>query len=290
MAIANAVQNTMLSAIGSVNRAVLCIRAVGSLGEVKPFGEVKDGKPQMSEDAKKGVADAIELEGELKKKATAALEGDGVAGFAEIKKESEKHGYIALGVQYNPTSLRLDTTAGKQMKYSGDASNPQLQQYKAPSSTTLSFELLFDDVNNMDAFAVSDNPITGLTVSNAVNAVTSAVKGKYSVQSQMEGLLSLLTIEQARHVIFFWAGMCFRGEVTAVSTTYTMFNKKGYPIRGKLGMQIRQGDRGYEENYNYDESYWIDAFEQTFRDKKTSEKVMGGISMATNNAFLNLKL
>ena len=37
-----------------------------------------------------------------------------------------------------------------------------------------------------------------------------------------------------------------RGEMTEVTTKYTMFNKKGYPIRGTVTIQIRQGDGSAE--------------------------------------------
>ena len=178
------------------------------------------------------------------------------------------------------------------MNYSGEAGSPQVQQYTAPASTTLSCELLFDNVNNMDAFMVGDNPITGMTASNIKNAAMSAFKGEYSVQRQMEGLISLLSVPSARHVIFYWGAMCFRGEVTEVTTKYTMFNKKGYPIRGTAGIQIRQGDgspgaREPDLAYRYDDSYWDDSFKKTFTDEGKGQSAW---KAATNNSLLNLKL
>jgi len=290
VAIEKSAQNLLKSTIGAVTKAVLCIRNANQVGNLDPENPDKEA-------IEKGIKDAVEIENQLMEKASAALKGGVVSEYSDIKGMVEKNGYIAIEVEYNPSSLRLDTTAGRQMKYSGDGGNTQLQQYDAPPSTTLSFELLFDDVNNMDSFMLGDNPITNFSASNTINAVSSAVKGKYSVQDQMDGLLSLLTIEPARHVIFFWGAMCFRGQVTQVSAAYTMFNKKGYPVRGKVSMQIRQGEdhEALTESdqlpkYNYNEKYWMDAFESTFTEQSLGDKIQSGIGKATNNSLLNLKL
>ena len=290
MAVEKGAQNLIKSTIGAVTKAVLCIRNVNKVGDLDPDKPDKEAINQ-------GIADAVEIESDLMKKADEALKGGVVSDYNDIKGVAEDNGYIAIEVEYNPSSLRLDTTAGRQMKYSGDGGNTQLQQFDAPPSTTLSFELLFDDVNNMDAFMLGDNPVTNFSASNMINAVSSAVKSKYSVQDQIDGLLALLTIEPARHVIFFWGSMCFRGQVTQVSAAYTMFNKKGYPVRGKVSMQIRQGEdhEALTENdklpkYNYNEKYWMDAFEATFKKKSLGEKIQGGVEKAFNNSLLNLKL
>ncbi|MCR4591191.1 MAG: hypothetical protein K5668_10275 [Lachnospiraceae bacterium] len=289
MAVGKLFQNLGRSVTGGVNKAVLCIRAVNSLGQIRALDTKKKEPPP---EVLTAIEDIKKVEDKLMKKAEASLKGKAVATYSDVADAAEGNGYIALEVQYNPTSLRLDTSAGRQYKYSGDASATQLQKHDAPSSTTLSFEILFDDTNNMDAFMLGDNPLTNASISNIKNTVSSVVKRKYSVQEQMDGLMSLLTIEQARHVIFFWGDLCFRGEVIQVNSTYTMFNKKGYPIRGKLGIQIRQGDGsdaavGMEKKFNYDESYWIKAFEMTFTDKAGGASIF---SKATNNSLLNLKL
>jgi hypothetical protein len=101
----------------------------------------------------------------------------------------------------------------------------------------------------------------------------------------------MLTLDSARNVIFFWADMSFRGEVTALSTTYTMFNKNGYPVRGKVGMTIRQGDSSddtydREKIRDYDETYWNNAFDRLFTDDIKGTSTLDKLS----NNLLNLKL
>lgn len=285
-------QNFGSSLTGNISKAVLCIRKTGSVEEPDAGEKDKEGIDDLSASEKKAVEDVNKVNDQLMKKAEKTLQKSQAASFSDVKSIAEGNSYMALELQYNPSSLRLDTSAGRQMKYEGGAGDVQVKQYVAPASTTLSCELLFDDFNNMDAFMLSDNPLTGATASNIANTVTSIGKGKYSVQRQMEGLLSLLTVPEARHVIFFWGGMSFRGEMTEVSTRYTMFNKKGYPIRGTVGIQIRQGDgndgvTGVDAAFKYNDAYWIKAFDQTFT---TDGPGRSGFSKATNNSLLNLKL
>lgn len=288
-------QNLLSSATGNIAKAVLVIRKI----------DVEEGERETTIDqvAVKDIKGSIDelagaagrpggINGDLMKLAKKTLDNGKVASFSDITSKLQNKHFIALELQYNPTSIRLDTTAGRQMSYSGGAGATQVQQYTAPASTTLSCELLFNDVNNMDAFMLNDNPLTGMTASNIKNAVTSAAKGDYSVQRQMEGLLSLLSVPSARHVIFYWGALCFRGEMTEVTTRYTMFNKKGFPVRGTANIQIRQGDGSPDATdpdraYRYDDSYWDASFKKTFTDQGPGASVFDQV---TNNSFLNLKL
>ncbi|MCR5486519.1 MAG: hypothetical protein K6F35_03195 [Lachnospiraceae bacterium] len=289
-----AFQNLTSSATGNIVKAVLCIRAVSQLGDVRAAGVkeseelLEDGstkkKLELSDDLNSAIDSVKKLDEQLMKKAEASLKGKAVATWSDIKDMAKDQGYIALEVQYNPTTLRLSTVAGRQLNYSGDPSNPQVQQVKMPASTTLSFELLFDDTNVQDAFMLEGNPITSMSTGNVLSAAQSAVQGKFSVQRQMEGLLAMLTIPQAKHVVFFWGDMSFRGEVTEVTTNYTMFNKKGYPIRGTLGMSIRQGEGPL---FKYENTYWNNAFDRCFDEENGGSSIL---SQATNNSLVNLKL
>ncbi|MCR5775357.1 MAG: hypothetical protein K6G42_09765 [Lachnospiraceae bacterium] len=288
-----AMQNLGRSFTGANVKAVLCIRKVENV-EAKAQDVNKDSidgrKYTMSDSEKSAIDDVYEINKQLMKRADQSLSGKkAVATFSEIKAEAEKHKYIALEVQYNPSSMRLDTIAGQQKKYNGDAGKTQMEKFFSPSVTTLSCDLLFDDFNNMDAFMLSDNALTGATAANLASTAVSMARGsKFSVQRQIEGLIALLTIPEARHVIFYWGDMCFRGEVNEVNARYTMFNKKGNPIRGMVGLQIRQGDNNDEyEAYRYDETYWYKAFDSTFTEKSI---VSSTFSKATNNSLLNLKL
>ncbi|MCR4891514.1 MAG: hypothetical protein K5989_04975 [Lachnospiraceae bacterium] len=279
------------SLAGNISKAVLCIRAVGALTktEEQAPGEKKDG---LSAEVRSAITDVNKTNKSLMKRAEKTLKKGVSAAYEDVVADVSANGYIALEVQYNPSSIRLDTTAGRQRDYSTENGFTSVTVVETPASTTLSCELLFDDVNNMDAFMLSDNPLTNLTVSNVANTVTSLVKKNYSVKRQMEGLLSLLTLPQAKHVIFFWGSMSFRGEITDITTSYTMFNKKGFPVRGVLDLVIRQGDGtdaavGMEKSFKYDEEYWQKAFDECFKED-VGEKSL--FDKATSNSMLNLKL
>lgn len=284
--------------IGYAVKAVLCIRAVGSIGD--------DSVEHTVEDTNK-------LNKELQEMALKSLQPDKTGKvstgpsasttYSDIKKISGTHGYIALELQYNPSTLRLTTSAGMQTDYSGEAGDVAVQTVSKPASTELSFELLFDDMNIQDAFMLSDNIVTNMStgallsqgkdIVNKIRVAAGDEGGKYSVQRQMDGLLGLLTRVSTRQVIFFWGSMSFRGEVTAVNSTYTMFNKDGYPVRGKIGMTIRQGAAyeawnadGAEAKFAYDDSYWNDAFDRCWT---TDIKKQPMLSRFSNN-ITNLKL
>lgn len=279
-------QNLGRSITGNAVKAVLCIRS--------PKVVKKENDPEKKDSAKEldqSITDVNDINSELMEMAEASLNGGASSTYEDVKGVAEAHNYIALEVQYNPSSLRLTTSAGMQTKYGDDAADLTVQSVPAPAATDLSFELLFDDVSSQDAFMLEGNAVTNASVGNAYQAVKSAAVGKYSVQRQMEGLLAMLSLDSARNVIFFWADMSFRGEVTAVSTTYTMFNKYGYPVRGKVGMTIRQGDGSEdadarEQIRKYDESYWDKAFDRVFKDDIPAASTNDML----NNNLVNLKL
>ncbi len=286
-------QNLGRSITGNAVKAVLCIREPAqALLENKP--NVKNAKEEL----KKAIEDVNKINESLMEKAKDSLTGRaGSSTYKDIVGIVEGVGtannYIALEVQFNPSSLRLNTSAGMQTNYGEDNTDQSVQTVRKPAATEMYFELLFDEVSSQDAFMLEGNAITNTSIGNVYQAVKSGIKGKHSVQRQMEGLLAMLTLDSARHVIFFWADMSFRGEVTALSTTYTMFNKKGYPVRGKVGMTIRQGDSSEgadEELFDYDEKYWNDAFNRLFKDDPKDSLSLETFNKYANNNLINLKL
>ncbi len=294
-------QNLGRSLLGHAVKAVLCIRAVDSIGadEVEQtVQQTNDLNKELMEMAQKSLTPkpppSPDVEGE---------DSEASSVYKDIKGKAEGKGYIALEVQYNPTTLRLTTSAGMQTDYSGDAGDVAVQTISKPASTELSFELLFDDMNIQDSFMLSDNILTNMStgallsqgkdIVNKIRVAAGDEGGKYSVQRQMDGLMGLLTRVSTRQVIFFWGSMSFRGEVTAANSTYTMFNKDGYPVRGKIGMTIRQGaaleawnQNSPEAKYAYEDSYWKAAFDKCWT---TDIKEQSMLSRFNNN-ITNLKL
>lgn len=206
----------------------------------------------------------------------------------------ENSGYLALEVPYNPSSIYLETVAGSQMNFSGgamgDASTSQLRQNVEPVSTTMSVQLLFDAVNVYDSFLLSNMaPTIGNAAGVVSDAVNSVAGGGYTVKPQMDGIMSLLTRDYTRHVLFFWAQMCFQGELTSVSSHYKMFNTKGNPVRGEISLTIRQSE---DISAKYTNKYWEKAFTKAFGDSMTSglTQSASSLSRGLSNSVLNLNI
>lgn len=209
-------------------------------------------------------------------------------------KTIESNGYLALEVPYNPSSIYLETVAGNQMNFSGgsmgDASTAQLRQNVEPVTTTMSVQLLFDAVNVYDSFLMSNlAPTAGNAFSLASDAVNKIAGDGYTVKPQMDGIMSLLTRDYTRHVLFFWAEMCFQGELTSVSSNYKMFNTQGHPVRGEIRMTIRQS---MDVGSKYSNKYWEKAFDRAFGDALTSgmTKSVNSLSRGLSNSVLNLNI
>ncbi len=282
-----AIQNLGDSLTGNLPKAILCVR------NIPKSGGLSSGSGN----------DAAKLRSNLLENTQNALNSHGVSTAASHTYRSltgkngimADSGYLALEVQYNPGAIYLETQAGIQMDYGGgelgNRSNNNIIQTNRPVSTTLSLQLVFDDMNPSDAFMMEN---TALTMGNAVSAVSSTVNkvgGKqYSVQSQIDGILSLLTMDKTKDVLFYWAQMCFSGTLFSINSRYTMFNKDGNPIRGVVEMAIRQGSKGV--NAFSDARYWNQAFNKAFGNayQNVTSGMASGFSKATNNNLLNINI
>lgn len=148
-------------------------------------------------------------------------------------------------VQFNPS--KLDITAKNSRKkilsieqrpaeepvFAGDAvKGPHLE---------LSLRLIFDHVVNQDAF-LSDK--FTVSVSNAAGdiakAVNSSAGSPYTVQTEVDGLLSVLYNRYTRLVTFNWGDFSFQGTLGEVNVEYVMFSPVGYPIRAYVDLKIIQ--------------------------------------------------
>ena len=227
---------------------------------------------------------AKDLQDAFMKATEDALSGT-VSSKARKNLLGQDQAYLAMEVQYNPSSIQMQTATGSQLDYSGGSmgnmANNMIIQNIVPTSTTMNVQLIFDEVNMYDAFMVNNvnSPVGAIT-----QAAKYAVEKEHSVQHQIEGILSLLTMDVTRQVVFYWSKMCFRGELTAVQANYTMFNKSGNPIRGVVNLSIRQG----EQAELFESSYWGKAYENLFTKGKADGK--STLSKVTNNNVLNLNL
>lgn len=280
----NAVAENLVNSLsGNVPKAILCVRNIKTLEQIT----AQDGAEERLRKKRANMKDTLDaakiLQESLMDATKGALSGT-LSSETKNKLMGQDQAYLAMEVQYNPSSIHMQTTTGSQLNYSGgnmgNMSNNMIIQNVVPTSTTMNVQLIFDEVNVYDAFMVNNANSTG-GVAQAVKYF--ADKG-HSVQHQIEGILSLLTMDVTRQVVFYWAKMCFRGELTAVQANYTMFNKSGNPIRGVVNLSIRQG----EQAELFDPAYWKEAYENLFTKGKAAGK--STFSKVTNNNVLNLNL
>lgn len=264
---------------GNIPKALLCV----------PNYKLFEGRSEQ---------EVIGFSDNIRKSLTAAVTGTGsrvVQTYGSItgdwmENAVRRNRYNCMEVQYNPSTIYMETVAGSQMDYRspnlGDAGSNMLQQNVEPAATILSVELLFDQVNAQDSFMVTN---LSPNIGNLVTAGMNLAKGSYSVKPQMDGIMALLTRPLTRHVIFFWSKMCFQGELTNVNAKYTMFNTSGNPVRGTISLNIRQSD---DPDATYENTYWEQAFTKVFGESTAAASLQGKstASKILSNSVLNLNI
>ncbi len=224
----------------------------------------------------------------------AALGGNtaGSMSFESLKAKGEAQGFAALRVQYNPNSIYLDTSAGLREIDNSSISNMmnnQITQIHSPGITTLGTQLIFDDMDVMDAFMLDSSMMSTGAAMSAIGKATGIKKKKFTVKTEVEGLIACLLSPLTRTVVFTWGDMVFWGELFQVNANYTMFNKSGNPIRAVVEISIQQDTKMVD---NAVDSYWNKAFDAAFGEAGKNV-ASGGKSMlnkVTNNALLNLNI
>ena len=277
-------ENLVNSLSGNVPKAILCVRNIKTLEQITSQDGAEERLRKKRANMKDTLDAAKDLQDAFMKATENALSGT-VSSKARKNLLGQDQAYLAMEVQYNPSSIQMQTATGSQLDYSGGSmgnmANNMIIQNIVPTSTTMNVQLIFDEVNMYDAFMVNN---VNSPVGAIAQAAKYAVEKEHSVQHQIEGILSLLTMDVTRQVVFYWSKMCFRGELTAVQANYTMFNKSGNPIRGVVNLSIRQG----EQAELFESSYWGKAYENLFTKGKADGK--STFSKVTNNNVLNLNL
>ena len=186
--------------------------------------------------------------------------------------------FLKFQVQYNPNSISFSTSAGRQKDFKavGDGGAQQLITIERKATTFMSVKLVFEDVNVWDSFIRENLNMNAGNIKEAAADGLTKLAGGYSIKEKMEGLLSLLISNKTRNVVFVWADMFFHGQLNNVDANYTMFNKKGEPVRGEISLSIRQA--ASSQQYATDLEYWNEAFKAGFTDRTIGSDIAGGFS------------
>ncbi|MCR5388994.1 MAG: hypothetical protein K6E56_07090 [Lachnospiraceae bacterium] len=244
-----AIVDTLKNAVGNVNKAILCIKDCDAI----TGSEADDAAGQkMFAAARTSIANAKKkmVETSTRMSSLSALMGEGPNFSTE--------GYLPIEVQYNPSSIRLYTTGRGNGGYL-IGSNNVTQASQLISQTQMSFELIFENINNQDAFDFSS---MGFNIETIYDMSKNLIGGPFSVINEVQGLLGLIHNAALQDMIFMWGDMAFRGKLMDVNVEYTMFNKDGNPIYAKVGMALQHV---YDQNDKEDQKYWDDVIEKVFK-------------------------
>lgn len=251
----NFLTNTANNLLGNIAKAVICVRDYrevdGKSTEVLSYGNSAMGS------ALGGLAKAGARMSDIK------------SSLGGIMAEA---GFKAYEVQYNPASISFYTTAEGTGGYVTGA-NDICQATTLKAQTSMSFELVFEDVSLQDAF---DFTSLSLNLETAKDLVKDLVAGERSVTNQVQGFLGLLGSSALQDVIFFWGSNVFRGRLADVDVTYSMFNKKGNPVFAKARIKIQKTGK---ESDAADRKYWEDALRTRFAGKNTYDDPYSGASL-----------
>lgn len=122
-----------------------------------------------------------------------------------------------------------------------------------------------------DTFTAYDNPQTSessdyftQSVDNGRMVLSAELTvdntGTYTVQEMVQGFLGLFAKETTKEVTFFWGEMSFHGSLQSLRASYDLFGADGTPLRGKIGLSIRQCGADQKAL-----TYWNRAYERMFR-------------------------
>lgn len=143
-------------------------------------------------------------------------------------------------VQFNPSQLKLNvSTTPRDMKDLTSNKNRSLAEDDAKLFLTTT--LYFDSMRVYDAFAW-EKYTAGLTAQGVANLANFVKEGKgtvWSVQDEVEGLLSALHNPYTRYVSFRWADFSFAGQLNTIRANYTMFSPAGRPVRAQVQLRLQ---------------------------------------------------
>lgn len=182
----------------------------------------------------------------------------------EVSAAMLSSGFLPFTVQYNPSSLSFRSFGGKMFQYQsmGNETMNSITTTDKKTSTHMSVQLIYEAIDNSDAFGSSS---LGINTDDVIHAGVSTIKnlnGGCSVKKQVEGLVSLLMTKEYRQVIFVWNNMFFHGELISVNANFTMFNKLGNPIRAVVDLEIQQTNGN--ATFASDRQYWNDVFNEVY--------------------------
>ncbi|MCR5431656.1 MAG: hypothetical protein K6E95_03770 [Lachnospiraceae bacterium] len=196
--------------------------------------------------------------------------------------------------QYNPDTIYLNSQVGSYMQRQGapEVGMNQVTMASVPAQTSMSFRIYFYDINNAEAFLQDKAILSPAAIVKDVMAIAAT----YSVQTPVDGLVSLVNSFATRQAVFIMGDVVFFGEIENVNAQYTMFSPSGNPIAAVVDISMRQTNASPEGEEGgqvmvMGNTYWDDAFTKLLGKPGVEQKV-GSKSLleAVGGSLLNLNL
>ena len=148
------------------------------------------------------------------------------------------NGYKIMEVQFNPAELSFQLS--QQSSGKNTAKKDSESQLSQSIKNIMTVPLVFENIVNTDAFMWDKQRvlIQGSFMEKVKNSSIASMINDYSVKTQMDGLMSLISNAATRSVIFCWNEMVISGVIQGVEMEYTMFNSSGNPIKGTITLSI----------------------------------------------------
>ena len=176
--------------------------------------------------------------------------------------EIANSGYKIMEVQFNPAELTFQLS---QQNGSGKSTSKKDSESNLSQSikNIMTVPLVFEQIVNTDAFMWDKQKVLmqGSFMEKVKSSSIASMINDYSVKTQMDGLMSLVSNAVTRNVIFCWNDMVISGVIQGVEMEYTMFNPSGNPIKGTITLSIAV-NYGAENTSN--RKYWDKAFDTLF--------------------------
>ena len=287
MGIGSVGANLANSLLGNATKAALLVRRINPSNLAQKL--VNEAISTVQNTLYAGV-DAAGTAGDLMgalASSSGARRGKDLINFVKYKSDWD---YFEF--QYNPETINLSSQVGSCVVKQGppESGLNQLARANHPAQTRMRFRMHFCDINNANAF-MQDKLIV------APSAIVKDIAGlicTYSVQTPVEGLVSLITQYATRQAIFVFGDVVFFGEIESVNAQYTMFSPDGNPIAATVEMSIFQKtapvvkDETGAEVVNMGGDYWDEAFTKLFGPPGESKTIDMGSFADLAGSLVNL--
>ena len=117
--------------------------------------------------------------------------------------------------------------------------NPETISFQASLEENETIRSTEENKNQMDFGSADARVIMSMKLIFDESGLLSEIEPRNNVQKQIEGLMSAISDESTRFVVFTWGNMSYEGYFYSIEAKYTMYDEKGRPMRGEMNLSIQ---------------------------------------------------